>query len=629
MKHRIVTLALVSCCSIAILHSQAEWTGTIITEETPGDVRRPMAAGVYDLYTNKTVISFLGTDWNPYIAICDHSNGNQWSEIIKIGDPETLELSKYSYPNLVQTFDGVYHAFFVKHTTNMWHSWSTNPHDPASWQEEEMTITSDHFDKFRPSYPKPFVARNGVLYVFWRNSITDVIRPKFYAKSTDNGKTWSKAIPAIYPLRPDNMNEIYCGHIVKEPDIPGEPERFHFAFILAGGAGHNDYHKNIYHCYMTPENDHFYGMDGIDLGTTIDEVELDAHCLVLDTGPLVGNTNPGYYNTVGIGDNMIPFINRQYVWNGSSWTNLNPVGLSVSEAPDYYQWFNGKIYAIGGTVYVFESSDYGHTWTRTGNLVLPKRNSGGSMQAIPVTYTFHPSAWILAKEVRVEETNCIVTCGGPNPTGIPNMILLHSKPTYLKLGDTCAISAFICDSWGARVMTATNYVRFSISGGGDLIGDEFVAANAGKATILFKAGSSAGKTVVSATSDGLKANYIEIIYDENGQAPYPIVDTLDNNPNPDPDDMNLIISGVPNVFTPNGDGINELWIVPSLDNFPFASVCIYDENMKLVIEYSGSDPGWDGKDAAGNPMKSGSYLYIIRFEDKKIKPLTGHISLVR
>ncbi len=89
-----------------------------------------------------------------------------------------------------------------------------------------------------------------------------------------------------------------------------------------------------------------------------------------------------------------------------------------------------------------------------------------------------------------------------------------------------------------------------------------------------------------------------------------------------------LISGVPNVFTPNGDGINETWEIPSIQNFPDAIIRIYDRNLKEVIEYTGSDPDWDGRDSNGTPLPSGSYLYIIDLHNDT-RPIKGYISLVK
>ncbi len=90
----------------------------------------------------------------------------------------------------------------------------------------------------------------------------------------------------------------------------------------------------------------------------------------------------------------------------------------------------------------------------------------------------------------------------------------------------------------------------------------------------------------------------------------------------------LTITGIPNVFTPNGDGINETWVIPSLDDFPDAVIRIYDRNLKQIIQYTGLDPDWDGRDSNGIALTAGAYLYIIEFNNST-QPIKGYISIVK
>jgi len=97
-------------------------------------------------------------------------------------------------------------------------------------------------------------------------------------------------------------------------------------------------------------------------------------------------------------------------------------------------------------------------------------------------------------------------------------------------------------------------------------------------------------------------------------------------------DIDVTVTGelknIPDVFTPNGDGINETWIIPSIQNYPDAVIRIYDRNLKLIILFHGSDPNWDGRDSHGNPMPIGAYLYGIDLKNGT-KPIKGYISIVR
>jgi gliding motility-associated-like protein len=84
----------------------------------------------------------------------------------------------------------------------------------------------------------------------------------------------------------------------------------------------------------------------------------------------------------------------------------------------------------------------------------------------------------------------------------------------------------------------------------------------------------------------------------------------------------------PPYFTPNGDGINDTWEVTGLrEYYPNAKVSIFDRFGKLLVEYAGSDTGWDGT-YRGNNMPSTDYWYQVDVKDIN-KQFVGHFSLMR
>ena len=71
---------------------------------------------------------------------------------------------------------------------------------------------------------------------------------------------------------------------------------------------------------------------------------------------------------------------------------------------------------------------------------------------------------------------------------------------------------------------------------------------------------------------------------------------------------------IPNYFTPNGDGENEVWKPKYLDNNVNARIYIFDRyGRRLVVLESGQ--GWDGT-YEKRPMPSGDYWYIIEINDQ-------------
>lgn len=88
---------------------------------------------------------------------------------------------------------------------------------------------------------------------------------------------------------------------------------------------------------------------------------------------------------------------------------------------------------------------------------------------------------------------------------------------------------------------------------------------------------------------------------------------------------------ITNTFTPNGDGYNDTWEIPSLENYPNCFVEIYDRWGQSLYQTTGygMKKSWDGK-SRGKLMEAGVYFYVIDVRDPKFnKPLRGSLTLVR
>jgi gliding motility-associated-like protein len=82
----------------------------------------------------------------------------------------------------------------------------------------------------------------------------------------------------------------------------------------------------------------------------------------------------------------------------------------------------------------------------------------------------------------------------------------------------------------------------------------------------------------------------------------------------------------PKFFTPNGDGINDVWQIKFSVAEPSMELCIFDRYGKLIKRFEGSDFGWDGT-FNGKALFSDDYWFLVRRESGK--EYKGHFSLKR
>ena len=87
---------------------------------------------------------------------------------------------------------------------------------------------------------------------------------------------------------------------------------------------------------------------------------------------------------------------------------------------------------------------------------------------------------------------------------------------------------------------------------------------------------------------------------------------------------------VPNIFTPNGDGQNDLFL-PISQGIDEYELLIYNRWGQLVVSIEQSNHGWDGRNSAGELVQDGTYYFVISGLglDKQVFSETGHFLLER
>jgi gliding motility-associated-like protein len=96
------------------------------------------------------------------------------------------------------------------------------------------------------------------------------------------------------------------------------------------------------------------------------------------------------------------------------------------------------------------------------------------------------------------------------------------------------------------------------------------------------------------------------------------------------DVSNCLITSIPNVFTPNGDGIDDQFVI-NAQYVSGYSISIYDRWGKEMYQSNNPDVYWNGKDENDNELvSSGVYYYIIKYVcNNKSYTKDGYMQVIR
>lgn len=328
---------------------------------------------------NRTYVVYQGTQMDPYVVAYDHSAA-EWSPSHQAGDNQ-LGNDDHGAPAIVRDAAGYLHVFFGTHNTQIQHAKSAMPDDVSAWVPQPDVVCGG------ASYQQCVVLPNGDIYLFYRKFLEYgpgyYNRTMAYVRSTDNGDSWSA--PAVVVDFGEINNWIYPGGI----DVAGTSE-IHLGWVWCVPLSSPAIRRGVYHACLNLEDGHMYGMDGVDLGSTISKTEADAHCLAPDCG------EDNVFNPkVHVDDNGTPYVifnrygtNLEFSrWDGSSWTAPETI-LPGSAAPDFivHSATDIEAYLVSenyasiekwrwdGTTWFFDSTVYERT---ASYISLPKVVLGG------------------------------------------------------------------------------------------------------------------------------------------------------------------------------------------------------------------------------------------------------------
>lgn len=85
---------------------------------------------------------------------------------------------------------------------------------------------------------------------------------------------------------------------------------------------------------------------------------------------------------------------------------------------------------------------------------------------------------------------------------------------------------------------------------------------------------------------------------------------------------------IPGAFSPNADGLNDVWNIPLISNNPDAMVSIYNRWGQLILQSRGYYTPWNGT-YNGKVQPAGTYIYIIIPNVNEARKITGTVTIIR
>ncbi|MEO5945819.1 MAG: PKD domain-containing protein [Chitinophagaceae bacterium] len=84
---------------------------------------------------------------------------------------------------------------------------------------------------------------------------------------------------------------------------------------------------------------------------------------------------------------------------------------------------------------------------------------------------------------------------------------------------------------------------------------------------------------------------------------------------------------IPNIFSPNGDGVHDKWIIKYLDTYPGGTVEIFNRYGQMIYRSVGYSMPWDGT-VNGKPVSIGTYYYIVNPKNGR-GIISGYVDVIR
>ena len=84
---------------------------------------------------------------------------------------------------------------------------------------------------------------------------------------------------------------------------------------------------------------------------------------------------------------------------------------------------------------------------------------------------------------------------------------------------------------------------------------------------------------------------------------------------------------IPTIFSPNGDGIHDTWVIKYLDTYPGGTVEVFNRYGQLIFRSVNYSVPWDGT-INGKQVPMGTYYYIVDPKNGR-KLMSGYVDIIR
>lgn len=372
---------------------------------------------------------------------------------------------------------------------------------------------------------------------------------------------------------------------------------------------------------------------------------------------------PGTYLILIIDDNGCIFSNNQIVVNPATQTdvaqiNLSPSSVSICQGTNVtfnasytnggttplLQWqLNGANVGAGGATFSSSTLNNGDVITCTlisnDPCVISTTVTSASVTATVIpqvnpTITISSSETSVCAGETITYSSVVSDCGTDGTyywfvNGVVRDSTSGPNLTLTMTSNAEVICTFMCNDPCSNPATSNSLditvtTVLADAGPNQQIGEGESTSleGQGTGTVEWSPGSSLSSTTV-----------LDPVASPEGTTTYTL--TVTNNGCVATDEVTIVVTEliiVPNTFTPNEDGTNDVWHIGRIENFPACKVTVYDRWGQKVYNSTGysNDNPWDGT-YLGKPLPAAAYYYVIELNaasSKEADTYYGWISII-